>query len=538
MTGLLFETQPPAIAPHPNRVDIACFVGFVARRNTSLSSEMQRWLTEQGWTSPPYGRAAAQSQTSELGVEIGPPTLKDVPVPIDSWDVFDRLFAWERRPIQGSRQRVTTYLGAAVRSFFAQGGRRCYVVRVDDPWPLGLGSAERLNQIAKLIPGYQPGMRGMFDGSPLDPRTWHGVGHLFGLPDVSFVCLPDLPDAVGITPELPEVAIARRSIPEQFVECSEPEPDPLQDGSLRQLQAPRCDLSGYQEWARALNLVANLLRRSQREVQLVAAIPIPQAETSAEQDLFRFLTNPGELGSLALDLDEPLGLASAFVQLVYPWVRSPGSVQLPEQLESPDAILTGLLARNALTRGTFLSAANLHLADVSALEPLLPRRQTDALQADFASPNAPQHRLIERVSLLGPTPDGLRLRSDVTTSLSESYRPASINRLVASIVRAARRLGQDLTFESSGERLWGRLRASLNRLLLGLLQAGALQGKTPEDAFQVRCDRSTMTQADLDNGRAIAEIQFTATAPIEQITVILALNDTGQLALIPTQEAA
>src|SRR5262249_39376891 len=60
--------------------------------------------------------------------------LRDVPVPVDTWDVFDALFAWDARPISESSGRCDTALGAAVRSFFAQGGRKCYVVRLGDPW--------------------------------------------------------------------------------------------------------------------------------------------------------------------------------------------------------------------------------------------------------------------------------------------------------------------------------------------------------------------------------------------------------------------
>ena len=82
-----------------------------------------------------------------------------------------------------------------------------------------------------------------------------------------------------------------------------------------------------------------------------------------------------------------------------------------------------------------------------------------------------------------------------------------------------------------------RLRDSLTTLMSGLLKAGALQdaGAT---AFAVRCDRDTMTQQDLDQGRVIAHIEFVAAAPIDQITIVLALNTGGQVALIPAQEAA
>ena len=48
----------------------------------------------------------------------------------------------------------------------------------------------------------------------------------------------------------------------------------------------------------------------------------------------------------------------------------------------------------------------------------------------------------------------------------------------------------------------------------------------------MRCDRTTTRQADLDNGRVIAEVQFTAAVPIEQIQVVLAMSQGGEVSLL------
>lgn len=547
--SLVFETQAPVVSSNPNRADIALFIGFVGRRDTPVPTEIQRWLQEQGWTSPPYERAAARE-----GTDGAVPSLLDIPIPLESWDIFDHLFAWEQQPLNFDPQEPmgTTYLGAAIRSFFAQGGKRCYLVRVGNPWAFTTSREKRLEKIAKLIPGYCPYQRGTFAGSPVERQGWKGVGHLFGLPDVSFLCLPDLPNAVSIDRLQPDVSILPEETSEQFVECSEPEAMVPPDKNVWRFLAPRCDEIGYQEWAKALNLVADLLARQQREVQLVAGVPIPQVGKAAEQNLWKFLShsdhsdnqvderkNDGNKnehrvsvkvkGALSrpLNNNNDLGLASAFLQLVYPWVRTLGSVNLPEQLENPDAVLVGILARNALTRGTFRSAANLSMADVYELFPVLSRAEI-LERHQVGEKNTRQRSLLERVSFFAPTPEGLKLLSDVTTSMDENYRPASVNRLVSAIIRAARRLGEDLVFEVSGERLWSRLRESLKGLLLGLYRSGALRGDSPEAAFRVRCDRTTMTQNDIDAGRVIVEIQFAATFPLELITIVLAMSDGGR----------
>jgi phage tail sheath protein FI len=201
-------------------------------------------------------------------------------------------------------------------------------------------------------------------------------------------------------------------------------------------------------------------------------------------------------------------------------------------LESPEGALAGMLARNALARGTFRSAAGLRPVAVEDLYPILTREQLTTLRPDEADERAALHTLQERVTIVGPTPRGIALLSDVTTSLDERYRPAPAGRLMAALLRAARRLGEELVFDASGERLWARVREQLDALLLGLWQAGALRGAAPAEAFQVRCDRSTMTQNDLDNGRVVARVQVDIALPIERITVELALNPGGAVNMV------
>lgn len=522
MIGLHFEAQAPVIVSDPNRTDIACFIGFVARRDTPVTPAIVQWLEARDWMLPERGRAPLSA-------------LLDVPVPIDTWDVFDQLFAWDQRPLDGTGRIATSYLGAAVRSFFAQGGRKCYVVRVGAPWALlvppetdGTREVRRFDRLNQLMPGYP--LRS--EASPVEPSSWRGIGHLFGLPDVSFLCLPDLGDVVGVEEPVVELPDPPPAPPEQFVECSEPEPAPPEDSQARRFRAPRCDAAGYDAWADAVGLVADVIASQQREVQLLAALPIPEAGSPAEPDLLTFLHDGGR-GPLAMRLQpSPRGLASAFVQLAYPWLRTPGSARMPEQLESPDAVLAGILARNALTRASYQSAGNAPAGDVYDVYPALHR--DERLREHAVGESAVTHTLAQRVSLFGPTPGGLRLLSDVTTSLDERYRPASVNRLIALLIRAARRLGEDIIFEPSSELLWLRMRDRLENLLRTLLRAGALRGASAAEAFQVRCDRGTMSQQDIDEGRVIAEVVLDAAVAIERITVVLALDEGGQVSLVGT----
>lgn len=505
MAGLLFETQPAATVAAPNRADVACFVGLVPLRDTRGLSLQNPGLDQ----------------------------LPALPEALESWEAFDLRYAWDRRPLEraappsggppggsdGGTAFCATYLGAAVRSFFAQGGRRCYVVRVADPLPAralaptaeALETAERARDglLRALLPGFPADL----SPTPLDPASWTGIGALFGLPEVSYVALPDLADLLAVS-RLPIPPLPAPTLPETFVDCGTPAPLVV-DREGPALQAPRCDARGARAWGTIISAVVAFLRRWRREVQLVAALPLPLAGRDAREAL----APP---------------LASGFLQAVYPWVRTPLSDQLPGGLECPEGVLIGVLARNALSRGGFRSAVGLELGDVRAVEPVLTRQQRLAplpRETQVAATGSSALSLQDRVSLLGPTAKGLRLLSDVTTSLEATYRLAAVHRLVTALVRAARSLGELHTFEASGEALWRRLRDNLDTLLTQLWQNGALAGASPEDAFAVRCDRTTMSQLDLDSGRVIAEVVFVAAVPIESISLLLAMEEGGQVTL-------
>jgi 8-oxo-dGTP pyrophosphatase MutT (NUDIX family) len=74
-------------------------------------------------------------------------------------------------------------------------------------------------------------------------------------------------------------------------------------------------------------------------------------------------------------------------------------------------------------------------------------------------------------------------------------------------------------FEPNGEALWANVRRTIEDFLLDEWQSGALLGDKPEKAYFVKCDRSTMTQNDLDNGRLIAVIGAAALRPAEFVVL-------------------
>ena len=575
MQGLQFQTATAPVRSDPARADIACFVGFVAPRQRGAAQRARlegalralgwngpslpsasrvlpdsvlpsgdtpgafpHWLESQGWRPDSnavaavdlFRRAAADALTGAVvdwWVDNGWLSpfsarsaadlleLADVPVPIDTWDAFDALFAWDRRPLVEGRLADTT-LGAAIRRFFLHGGRKCYVVRVDDPWPLFIDATGRANNRARLF-------RTTPEPTPADRSSWRGVGHVLGLTDVSFLCIPDLPDLFAVdSPAIaPERAVEGE---ERFVECADRTALPT-SRTLRAFPAPRCDEGGFQNWASFVVSIGSFLERRAREIQFIAALPLGSAPT---------------VSSPVAQWDAAASIQTAFVQLVYPWLLTPESSLLPGAVEPPDAMLAGLLANNALTLGTWRTAARDAVSGLIGLEPVLATSQLER-PLSYRGPVGERRlarTLRERISVFTPTATGFQLLSDVTTDDDEAYRPANVNRLIASIARAARLLGEDIVYMNNGEAVWRRLQSALEELFLGLWGEGALAGGSSSEAFEVRCDRSTITQADLDAGRVIARVQFLAASPVERITVVFAMDEGGQVSLLTPLAAA
>jgi hypothetical protein len=318
---------------------------------------------------------------------------------------------------------------------------------------------------------------------------------------------------------------------------------PAPDTTLRRIPAPRLDSKGFAAWQLALVASRAFLARHQREVMLLAALPLPQVDTRrvaadalsgqvhAQADMLAYLQRIGVIAVQPVTNGDDPGAASALVQLAWPWLRTQAALDLPESLEAPDGVLAGLVSASAVARGAFRSVAGdssiSRLRDLGDAEPV----PSWGLGAD-----SHDARLARHVCLFAPQPGGWALQSDVTLSSSEAWRFGGASRLMGSILRAARAAGDALVFEPNGNAAWASVRRVMGTLLEAFWREGAFAGATMGEAFTVRCDRSTMTQADIDAGRLIVEITVQPAMSIENITVVLNLNNAGDT--VALREAA
>ena len=79
-----------------------------------------------------------------------------------------------------------------------------------------------------------------------------------------------------------------------------------------------------------------------------------------------------------------------------------------------------------------------------------------------------------------------------------------------------------VVFEPNDEPLWIAIRTSIEAFMLSLFHQGAFQGQTPSAAFQVKCDSSTTTQTDIDNGIVNILVAFRPLKPAEFVVIKIA----------------
>jgi phage tail sheath protein FI len=79
-----------------------------------------------------------------------------------------------------------------------------------------------------------------------------------------------------------------------------------------------------------------------------------------------------------------------------------------------------------------------------------------------------------------------------------------------------------VVFEPNDAPLWLAIRSSIENFMLSLFNQGALQGSKPSDAFQVKCDSSTTTQDDINNGIVNIVVAFAPLKPAEFVVIKIA----------------
>ena len=201
---------------------------------------------------------------------------------------------------------------------------------------------------------------------------------------------------------------------------------------------------------------------------------------------------------------------SSHAAMYYPWVvvsnplARPDDASVPRELVlPPSGFICGIFARNDVTRSVAKSPGNEIVRGAIRFE-----RNISHGEQEVLNPRG--------VNCLRFFPGrGYRLWGARTASSDPEWKYVGPRRYFLYLEHSIDRSTQWAVFENNGPRLWANVSEAVSSFLYNEWRSGNLLGSTPEEAYFVRCDRSTMTQNDLDNGRLICLIGVAVLKPAE-----------------------
>jgi hypothetical protein len=103
--------------------------------------------------------------------------------------------------------------------------------------------------------------------------------------------------------------------------------------------------------------------------------------------------------------------------------------------------------------------------------------------------------------------------------LTSEWKYIPIRRLALFLEESLYRGTQWVVFEPNDEPLWAKIRQNVGAFMNGLFRQGAFQGSTPSQAFYVKCDGETTTQADRNLGKVNIQVGFAPLKPAEFVVL-------------------
>ncbi|MDO8474615.1 MAG: phage tail sheath subtilisin-like domain-containing protein [Candidatus Rokubacteria bacterium] len=197
------------------------------------------------------------------------------------------------------------------------------------------------------------------------------------------------------------------------------------------------------------------------------------------------------------------GLTSSKAALYYPWVRVKDPRNARELSLPPSGFVAGIYARVDLARGASKPPAN----EVVKLAVGLDHKVTEASLTVLNSESINCIRAF--------APRDFRVWGGRTLSADSEWKYVNVRRLFIYLEASIDKGTQWAVFEPNAEPLWAKIRRAVEDFLTSEWRSGRLPGSRPEEAFFVKCDRSTMTQADIDQGRLICVVGVAVVRPSE-----------------------
>jgi phage tail sheath protein FI len=203
-----------------------------------------------------------------------------------------------------------------------------------------------------------------------------------------------------------------------------------------------------------------------------------------------------------------------YAAIYFPRVRQRNPLR-DDQVEEfvPCGAVAGVIARTDAQRGVWKAPAGLDAGLVGVPELSVPLTDDENGELNPLGVNC-----LRAFPVIGRVVWGARTLEGADKLASE-WKYIPVRRTALYIEESLYRGTQWVVFEPNDEPLWAQIRLNLGAFMQNLFRQGAFQGKTPRDAYFVKCDKETTTQNDINLGIVNIVVGFAPLKPAEFVVI-------------------
>ena len=220
------------------------------------------------------------------------------------------------------------------------------------------------------------------------------------------------------------------------------------------------------------------------------------------------------VGTVVGSLANKTGADAINAAFYFPWVISPDPLQNGAlRAFPPSGYVAGVYARTDSTRGVWKAPAGSE-ASINGASGL----SITMSNAENGQLNPHAVNCLRTLPVFGTVVWGARtLQGDNDRASEWKYVP--VRRMALFLEESLYRSTQWVVFEPNDEPLWAQIRLNIGAFMQNLFRQGAFQGKTPREAYFVKCDKETTTQNDINLGIVNIIVGFAPLKPAEFVVI-------------------
>ena len=215
--------------------------------------------------------------------------------------------------------------------------------------------------------------------------------------------------------------------------------------------------------------------------------------------------------------NDPAGISpmvsTSYAAVYFPWLRVLDEARGNTLLVPPGGHVAGAIARSDTENGVHKAPANLEVRGIVTSD--LPEGDPLSVIVSDRFQDVLNQRGINVIRDFRDAGRGVRVWGARTLADDPEWKYVSVRRLFIFLERSISEGTRWAVFEPNAEPTWAGVRQSVTNFLTGVWRAGGLAGTKQDEAFFVRCDPTTMSLSDIEEGRLVCEVGIAPTRPRE-----------------------